>query len=84
MKEQFEVDMRRAMSVACVAGRARDKSRANPASYASTGSGDSFGRTRQAETSPEQANQQAEFPATASTTTINWAAILLPLFPSIL
>jgi hypothetical protein len=65
VKEQFEVDKTRAMSVACEAGRARDQSRADPASYASTGSGDSFGRTRRAETSPEHANQQAEFPATA-------------------
>lgn len=72
------------MSVACEAGRAREQSTADPASYASTGSGDSFGRTRRTETSPEQANQQAEFPATASTTPGNWAAILLPLFPSIL
>ena len=54
------------MSVASMAGIARDRSTADPASYASTGSGDSFGRSRRAETSPEQANQPAEFHAATS------------------
>lgn len=54
------------MSLLCEAGIARDPSTANPASYASTGLVDSFGRCRRAKTSPEQGNQPAKFPAPTS------------------
>jgi hypothetical protein len=65
-KEVFEVEKRRAISMVCEAEIARDLSTTDPASKASTGLVDSFGRARGAKTSPERANQPAKLPALAS------------------
>jgi hypothetical protein len=85
-----DLELRKRVPCVCVVReRERDSpgipNRINPASCASTGWVDSFGWTRNPETSPEQAQQPAKVPCSYFERPRSAkAAILLPLFPSIL